>query len=215
MTTVSVFRNHQLTANRPFSNILLQIQKGTDREIVENYRQLLFDGKDDWADQLLFQLPYFTPAGRFLAIRRKDDLVQYSRFIMLETNPLRERDIAETRQTIIADPQVYACFRNIAGNALVLLVPVETEAHQHPRSFSRLHDYLCNSLGLALSSAGFRLTDVCYCSYDPDAYINPDATPFPLQPMPTQFPPKSNATAIPADKVAALFNPLLPIPSVN
>lgn len=205
MTTVSIFRNHQLTANRPLSNLLLQIQKGTDREIVENYRQLLFEGKDDWADQLLFQLPYFTPSGRFLAIRRKDDLVQYSRFVMLETNPLRERDIAETRQTIIADPQVYACFRNITGNALVLLVPVETEAHQHQRTFNKLSQYFTQTLGLALSSAGFRVTDGCYCSSDPDTYINSDAVPFPLQPKPVPPPPASNASVLPATSVAALF----------
>ncbi len=205
MTTVSVFRNQQLTANRPLSNILLQIQKGTDREIVENYRQLLFDGKDDWADQLLFQLPYFTPAGRFLVLRRKDDLVQYSRFVMLETNPLRERDIAETRQSIIADPQVYACFRNIAGNAIVLLVPVETEAHQHQRSFNRVYQHFTETVGLSLTSAGFRVTDGCYCSSDPDTYINSDAVPFPLQPKPVPAPPASNAVALPATTVAALF----------
>lgn len=205
MTTVSVFRNHQLTANRPLSNILQHIQKGTDRDIVENYRQLLLEGKDDWADQLLFQLPYFTPAGRFLAIRRKDDLVQYSRFVMLETNPLRERDIAETRQTIITDPQVYACFRSIAGNALVLLVPVETEAHQHQRTFNKLCQYFTQTVGLSLTSAGFRVTDGCYCSSDPDSFINPDAVPFPLLPMPVPTPPASNAVALPATTVAALF----------
>jgi len=205
MTTVSVFRNHQLTANRPLSNILLQIQKGTDCEIVENYRQLLLEGKDDWADQLLFQLPFFTPAGRFLAIRRKDDLVQYSRFVMLETNPLRERDIAETRQIIIADPQVYACFRNIAGNALVLLVPVETEAHQHQRTFNKVCQYFVQMVGLALNSAGFRVTDGCYCSSDPDTFINSDAVPFPLQPKPVPAPPASNAVELPTTAVAALF----------
>ena len=205
MTTVSIFRNNQLTSNRPLLTVLNHILLGTEREIVENYRHLLWDGKDDWADQLLLQLQFFTPAGQFHTIRHKDNLMQYTRLLMLETRPMRESKMAETRQAIIAEQYAFACFRHIAGNALVLFVPVETEAHQHQRTFNRVYQYFTDMVGLSLTSAGFRVTDGCYYSSDPDTFINPDAVPFPLQPKPVFPPPTSNAVALPATSVAALF----------
>lgn len=205
MTTVSIFRNNQLTSNRPLPTVLNHILQGTEREIVENYRQLLRDGKDDWADQLLLHLQYFTPAGRFHAIRHKDNLMQYTRLVMLETRPMRESELAETKKAIVAEQYAYACFRHISGNALVLLVPVETEAHQHQRTFNRVYQHFTETVGLSLTSAGFRVTDGCYYSSDPDTFINSDAVPFPLQPKPVSPPPASNAAALPATSVAALF----------
>lgn len=200
MTTVSTFRNNQLTGNRPLLTILNHIKKGTEKEIVENYRQLLLDGKDDWADQLLLHLTAFTPAGRFDKIRHRNDILFYSRIVMLETNPLTEKELAKVHQVAIADQHTYASFRSIAGNTLIILVPVESEAHQHPRTFNRVLNYYTSRRGLPLSANGFRLTDLCYYSSDPDAFINPDATPLPLQPGPAGGPPASNAVALPTTR---------------
>lgn len=203
MTTVSIFRSSQLTSNRSLTTILNHILQGTEKEIVENYRQLLRDGKDDWADQLLLHLQYFTPTGSFHAMRHKDNLMQYTRLVMLETRPMRESEMTEIRKVIEAEQYAYACFRNLAGNALVLLIPVETEAHQHPRTFNRVHQYFSETVGLSLASTGFRVTDVCFYSYDPDAFINLDAVPFPLQPVPIPAPPASNAVAVPMTATTA------------
>jgi hypothetical protein len=205
MTTVSIFRNSQLTTNRSLSTILNHIRQGTDKELVENYRQLLRDGKDDWADQLLLHMQHFTPAGCYLATRTIDNLMHYTRLVMLEARPMRESEIEETKKAVIKEQYTFACFRNLAGNALVVLVPVETEAHQHLRTYNRVHQYFSETVGLSLTSAGFRVTDVCFHSYDPDAFIDLDAMPFPLQPPPAAFPPASNAVALPATVAAVVF----------
>jgi hypothetical protein len=123
------------------------------------------------------QLPCFTASGTF-ATRKDADLLTHSGLIAfdIDTQANVGIDLTTVRPRIEADPYTYACFTSVSGLNQVALVPIPTDEHRG--SFRALAAYYQQAYGVAVDQICSNVSQLRFVSYDPNLYLNEQATTF-------------------------------------
>lgn len=126
------------------------------------------------------KLPGITPSGLF-TYRKEDSLQKHSGLIQFDIdqqdNPSITNFLALKGQ-IGNIPNVAYCSLSASGNGLWGLVPIECP-QKHRQHFDSLQKAFM-ALGIKIDSKPRNVASLRGYSYDPDPYINPDATSFRL-----------------------------------
>lgn len=163
---VTIFRN--IFDKEPFyitvDQAIQRIRDGKSKVQIEEIRKQL---SKDRADKLKANLPSVCFSGKFGRDRKDEQLLEHSGFIALDFDDIED---LRTRQTeIISKDFVYACWVSPRGNGLKALVKI-ADGGKH-----REHFYALQEVFSDIDRSGVNVSRVCYESYDPDIYVNPEA----------------------------------------
>ncbi len=147
--------------------VLTAIRNGKYKDKIHQIRQ-----EDDKSTRARLKngLMCVCFSGRFKT-RRDSDLIEHSGLVVLDFDHLK--DVQKTKDEIIKDPYTFAAFISPSGDGLKVLVkiPPKKEDHEH-HYYALIHKYP------NLDSTSKNLSRVCFASYDPELYYNPDSDVF-------------------------------------
>lgn len=170
---VTIFKNIKSTSSpfyRGIEYVLGRIREGKSRELVD---QIRFEVEKEKQNELKQQLPSICFSGTFKN-RSISGLKQHSGLICLDFDKFEsEDDLIAARDTLIGDPYVFALFRSPSYSGLKTLVRVPAKADMHKSYFDALGNYFAAIPGFDKATSD--VSRVCYESYDPELYHNPES----------------------------------------
>ncbi len=169
----------------PLLTALLYIKNGKFKKFVDALRRYYMRDLD--ADFTLQKrlMPRISVSGNFVLKDEKLKLVSYSHCIALEILYLNEKDLLSVKKQLSKDPFVTACFRNVLGIGLVIIVKTETGLTQHREVFKRLVKYFEDLTGVRrFATLGDALDHTILISADAEMYLNWEAAAFQSVPRP-------------------------------
>jgi hypothetical protein len=136
------------------------------------------------------RLPQITFAGTFTPTRAKEHLVCHSEVCHADIDHLA--DLVDTKIRLQRDPHVLYVFTSPRGDGLkygVRIAQVHSdEAYKH--AWSVLAAAHQSAYGVTWDPSGKDICRLCFVSWDPACYVNPDAEVYPVPaPMVTPPPP--------------------------
>ena len=161
---ITIFKNITSTKEPYFTSldvILDRIKSGKSKDLVDKVRSI--ENKDD-RDKVKSQLPSICFSGKFKE-RNAHSLLTHSGLICLDFDKV---DLAKMTKKLKSDEFIHAFFISPSGNGIKALVKIPTD--DHTASFYALEKRYPN-----LDKACKDVCRVCYESYDPKLYFNPDS----------------------------------------
>jgi len=172
---VTIFQNIRDT-DTPFFrdvNIILERIKegaGTTKEIVKRIRQ---EKDKSERNEIKKQLPAICFSGKF-AKREDSSLSEHSGLICLDFDGYaKQKELLQDKETLSKNKFVYSVFISPSGNGLKVLIKIPSDPDNHKNYFNSLEKYF-NSPYFDKTSKN--ISRVCYESYDPLIYINPNSS---------------------------------------
>ena len=115
-------------------------------------------------------LPAIRFAGTFKG-QMDIDCMEHSGLICLDFDHLP--NVTKRKEELKAFPFIYAAFISPSGDGIKALARIPADVKTHRGFFNGLRDIMPD-----IDKSGINLARVCYESYDPDIYVNPNATVF-------------------------------------
>jgi hypothetical protein len=183
MKTVTIFiKFNRVKVSLGVASLLKNFKNGTYAYIITRLRQLLKEGNKQGYDNLKKTLEAVTFCGQFLGGRKMQYLIDYTGIMVLDIDKLTHEQVAILREVIIRCEYTMACFVSPSGFGLKVLVQVGTGIEEHLSTFNSVVQYYENLTGVAIDRSGKDITRLCFVTYDPDLYYNPQASIYrPLQ----------------------------------
>lgn len=145
---------------------LERIKSGKSKFKVEEIRSSI--SKEKAAD-LKKSLPSVCFSGKF-SERYDKNLIEHSGFLILDFDKVQ--DLGEMMATLANKPFIYSAWVSPSGNGIKALVRL-ADGKQHRAHFAALKEMFPD-----VDNSGVNESRVCFESYDPNIYINKNATPF-------------------------------------
>lgn len=142
---------------------LERIRTGKSKTLVEQTREA--KTKKD-ADELKKKLPAVCFSGTF-SKRKDSDLLEHSEYIVLDFDNVT--NIAQKRNELSLISYITAVWISPSGNGLKALVQIEWKT-QHKEHFDALMAEMPD-----IDKTGRNVSRLCFESYDPELYYNPNA----------------------------------------
>ncbi len=157
-----------ITGSDTINGILEKIQKGETENQTELARSF---GKHSLEyDRIKFQIPTFTPNASFSFKRELKYLKEPSGFIYIDLDDYH--DINFLKQ----DEYIYSCWKSLSGIGIGALVKVDGITAQNFKGcWSYLYNYF-KGYGITIDKQTCDITRQNVISFDPDIYINENAT---------------------------------------
>lgn len=165
----TIFKNifdkepHYITVDQA----LERIQSGKSRIQIEEIRAQI---DKDRANKLKLNLPSVCFSGKFTGDRKDETIIQHSGFLVLDFDEIAE--LRDKQTDIIQHDFVYACWVSPRNNGLKALVKI-ADGKRHREHFEALKEIFPE-----VDKSGVNESRVCFESYDPDIFINPEAKTF-------------------------------------
>lgn len=131
-------------------------------------------------DALKCTLPSVTWSGTF-SKRRESGLVSHSGILCLDVDHLRPNEVEEVMNGLRADPVVLFAFRSPSYHGLK--IGVRIDGSRHKQVWSSVESYFRQCYGLQVDSACRDVSRLCFVSFDPDLFVNTEASIFRGEPV--------------------------------
>lgn len=202
--TVTLFR-HWSTATEPYytslHDALGRISSNHHRQAVELIRS---QGNKNDRDTLKKQLPGVCFAGRFANIITEDGVIEYSARTekgLQEHSGIMVIDFDDMalsfREMLMANEYTYACWLSPSGTGFKALIRI-ADGTKHRKIF----DHIRKHLWTQIDRSGVDPSRFCFESYDPEIYINPNASVYTKALEPVSF---TYATAAARESDSEIF----------
>jgi hypothetical protein len=168
--------------------VLEWIRDGLYAYEINRVRRILAQhGKADY-DRAKAHLQAFTFGGRFFPKRGNAYLQQHSGLIWCDLDNLD--DIAATKRAICSDPRTVCLFTSPSGIGLKAGIhgPIVVDDKAYKYVWNAVRVEYERLYGVPWDPSGKDISRLCYASYDPDLYWNPDAVCFDVPPSPAPEP---------------------------
>lgn len=149
-----------------------RIKKGKSKAIIDRIRSSKEKSERD--DLKVKNLPAILFSGVF-SERNKSGLVSHSGGMVIDFDDFESEEIyKEIWKLVVSNPHIITAFRSPSGNGIKAVVKIpECNSEDHSRYFRKFeeefdYDYFDKS--------NCDVSRVCFESYDPEIYYNPDAT---------------------------------------
>ena len=128
-------------------------------------------------------LPGFLCSGRF-SRRAKEGLIEHSGLFCgdLDVDSLGDKKLQDVRAKLRKSPYLVVDFISPTGFGLKAWVRVPADASKHLGSFNAVKQHVLELTGVLIDESGKDLARLCFVSFDPDTYFNPDA--IEIEPLP-------------------------------
>jgi predicted P-loop ATPase len=168
----------------PLDSVLQQIQDGSHQTHVESLRHLLATNSEAWYKDLKKRSMAFTPAGVF-ARRANAKLTTPSGLLNYDFDHLS--NCTEAKARLSNDPYIVYAFDSPSGEGLKVAVwadgIVDDATYKHAwRTVLAYFERTYPDLAVANDKACKDISRLCYVSWDPDLYRNPNALRYAVPP---------------------------------
>lgn len=151
--------------NRDVFKCLDRIKNGASKEKIEELR---YSGNKEIKNTL----PCYTFSGIF-SNRSKIGLKQHSGLIILDFDHVGNIDDAIIFRDSISDSEfVFSAFISPSGDGVKVLVKIPPIESDHELYYNAIHKHFDSPY---LDESGKDVSRLCFESYDPDIYINPES----------------------------------------
>jgi len=179
---VSYFKNlTDVSSNKSLEDILNQIKSGEFKSEVTKIRRLVERDDQEKAADLKKALPAFTIAGTFKSKRSNKNIDHYSSLIILDYDKLNQEQIDFLSNEFLKIDFIYSFFISPSGKGIKVIVPVDTDLIHHEKSFMQVVQVFNELFEIPIDTSGKDISRLCFMSYDPDLYLNPQAKSFQVQ----------------------------------
>ena len=172
MQKVTIFPNAK-AVNDPYhitiDKIVQRIQAGRSAATINQLRQCTDEKK---RKSLKTQLPSICFSGTF-SKREDKSLIDHSGLIAIDFDHLGER-LQTLKEQLRNDKHTFMLFISPSGDGLKLVVKIPPSALTHSKSAAALTDYYKDEQLDEFKD----VSRICFESYDPDIYFNPDSDVF-------------------------------------
>lgn len=162
-------------------NALNWIRNGKYRPNIDLLRKYITEGNDKKAGAIKSKLPAFTPSGLFNGTHRKEDIIKYSSFVILDIDKVGLEKVGELKNQAVAVEFTYAAFISPSGNGLKIIVKTDSTKETHEIAFNRVAKYYEQQLGVEIDKSGKDYSRLCFLSYDPELFVNENTLIFQIQ----------------------------------
>jgi hypothetical protein len=127
-------------------------------------------------------------SGRFKQ-RSNGALIEHSGLICADLDDLGSEALKAVRPELLTSPYLWALFRSPTGKGLKAIFRVSADRLKHLASFRAVEKHVRDLTGIQIDQSCKDLARLCFVSYDPDCYHNPDARE--IEPLPEPEKPKA------------------------
>lgn len=165
---VTIFKNifDDIPHYKPIDVVLDRIKNGKSKDIILEIRKCL---SKERADKIKQTLPSVCFSGKFTK-RNDSALEEHSGFIVLDFDDVE--NVESKKINLLSIDYVYACWISPRGNGIKALVRI-ADGNKHKEHFDALKDIFPE-----VDKSGKNVSRVCYESWDPEIYINKNASVF-------------------------------------
>jgi hypothetical protein len=149
------------------SDELDSIANGQYKTSILDCRQLLKCGNKPAYNNLKKRLPALTFSGTFTDAHKKENLLQYSRLIVIDIDNLNYDNVESEKRRLFNDKYVFAAWISPSGLGIKLLIRITSEAEDHALCFLCLSEYLKTNYKIEVDKSGSDVCRLCFVSYDP------------------------------------------------
>lgn len=136
-------------------------------------REAKAQGDKDKVKDLKFRLPAVIFSGVFEE-RVDDACVVYNKLMIIDIDDISDRRLAKLKIELLDNPWVYAYFDG-PTKGIKILVFIDSEISWHKsHAFAHLEALFNEIYGIQIDPSGKNPSRLCFVSYDPLLYINPD-----------------------------------------
>jgi len=167
---------------------LERIRNGKSKALVEQAREAKTKKE---ADELKKKLPAVCFSGTF-SKRKDSELLEHSGYIVLDFDNVE--DMAQKRSELCSVRYITAVWESPSGKGLKALVQIEWKT-KHKEHFDSLMSEMPD-----IDKTGRNVSRLCFESYDPELYYNPNAE------MYTKFPVKKEDRRLPQQTTTETVN---------
>ncbi len=178
---ITIFKSISATASPFFKDVTVALERIRNapelaKKDMEIINQIRFEKEKSKRNELKKNLTSFCFSGKFRQ-RSASGLIKHSGLICLDFDKFPdEATMAKYRLAFTKSPEkskyTFAVFTSPSGDGLKVLVKIPAAPADHKAYFKALQDfYDCEYFDIACSD----VSRVCYTSYDPDLYYNPEA----------------------------------------
>ena len=170
---VTIFKNIR-EIDTPFhisvQKALARIKNGDSKDLVQNIRS---EKDKQQRNTIKKRLPSICFSGKFS--KRSDDAIQaHSGLICLDfDNYTTQKEVLQNKERLSKSRYVYSVFISPSGNGLKVLVRIPDDIDNHQNYFHSLEKHFASP---NFDKTSKNISRVCYESYDPQIYINENAS---------------------------------------
>ncbi|MHA1166321.1 MAG: BT4734/BF3469 family protein [Candidatus Hodarchaeales archaeon] len=175
---VNIFKNARGTSCLnvvKITSVLKAIKNGKWKDIVEPIRELKENKapKND-VDEAKKLLPAVAWSGVFTESRADDNLAVYNKLMVVDIDNITKTRLKRLKKELVNNPMVYAYFNGpTKGIKVLIFVSAGPEWH-NTHTFWQIETLFDEMYGIEIDPTGKNLSRLCFVSYDPDLYINPE-----------------------------------------
>ncbi|WP_347881118.1 VapE domain-containing protein, partial [Empedobacter sp. GD03797] len=155
--------------------IVTEIKEGTYKSQILYLRKSLEQGKMEPYEKAKKSLLAFTPSATFKEGRKLDYLQNYNQIIVLDIDKVEKNKLAEIKQKAIELSTTFVAFISPSNNGLKLFVKVSTNQDEHKNTYNIIKEFYEKELEIEIDKSGKDITRLCFYSYDPEIFFNPNA----------------------------------------
>lgn len=163
--------------NNIFGEMTLEkvIQLVISDENKEAITKIRYEKDRDIKSKLKKNLKGFTPSGTFENARKIENLIVYSKLICLDFDSIDAEIFENIKEKIISEKFTIAAFVSPSGNGVKVFVLSNGEKDYHHQTYLEVQNYYETILGIKADPACKDIARLCFLSYDPNAYFNPES----------------------------------------
>ncbi|MDM1543636.1 virulence-associated E family protein [Empedobacter sp. 189-2] len=172
----TLFQNFNEVINTvPIEQIVTEIKEGTYKSQILYLRKSLEQGKMEPYEKAKKSLLAFTPSATFKGGRKLDYLQYYNQIIVLDIDKVEKNKLAEIKLKATELSTTFVAFISPSNNGLKLFIKVSTNQDEHKNTYNIVKEFYEKELEIEIDKSGKDITRLCFYSYDPEIFFNPNA----------------------------------------
>ncbi|UKT62724.1 BT4734/BF3469 family protein [Pedobacter mucosus] len=157
---------------------LRHIKQGTYKVLIESCRLAYQEGNYGLYNDLKSTLPCVTFSGIFNINRKATEIQTYNHIIVFDIDKIPDDRLQNLRNLLENDVKILALWLSPSGVGIKGLIATENSLPYHRATFDSLRFYLLANYSIALDDSGSDVSRLCFSSYDPEIYYNPNCLPY-------------------------------------
>jgi len=156
--------------NRDVSKVFQRIKEGASQRPIEKIRKTKNKEQRDALKLELLPVICFNGTFRY---RSEAGFIAHSGLCILDFDKIPTDQMQAHKDSLSACEYIFACWLSPSGFGFKALVQIPPEPEKHKGYFNEIAKFFDSPY---LDTAGNYVASPCYESYDPDIYINPEAS---------------------------------------
>ncbi len=194
ITIIKNFSTPYLTIN--WSDLIEGIKSEEHKKEIEAIRKAKKEGKEELCNSLKKKLKGFTYSSTYTIKRKKEYISSFENIVGIDLDHLANEEERESLcSKLKKDPHTFACFISPSGEGIKAFFKIEENEKveewlkkkeydqikkYYAYKFGQTNEYVKEKYNVQGDKAVKDITRLCFISYDPNAYYNPNAKPLTL-----------------------------------